>query len=218
MKKFNHDLVTPIEIEQVTTNEGRYYVLPDGVTKLRSVTTILNEKLDKSALHDWRKRVGEQEANRVSARATSRGTAIHGIAERYLLNEDDYYKQVREQLRASFLPIQTVLDEHVDNVRGIELPLHSTLLKCAGKTDLVAEYDGIMSIIDFKTSSKQKMESWIEGYFLQSTVYAMMFESMYGIKVPQIVIIITVEDEKNAQVFVKNRGHYVNRVLEIFTK
>jgi ATP-dependent exoDNAse (exonuclease V) beta subunit len=90
------------------------------------------------------------------------------------------------------------------------------VLKTAGRCDLIAEYDGVPSVIDFKTSRKLKKEEWIESYFLQTTVYSMMFESMYKIKVPQIAILIAVDHEP-PQVFVKDRGHYVNRVLDIFT-
>jgi len=99
---------------------------------------------------------------------------------------------------------------------GIELPLYSKSLGCAGRTDLVAEYDGVLSIIDFKTSRKPKKEEWIESYFLQSTVYSMMFEWTYKIAVPRIAIIITVDDEKTPQTFVMERSKYVERVLEIF--
>ena len=213
---FNHELVIPKKLEQVTTEKGRYYVLEDGITQLRSVTTILNEKMDKTALFEWRKRVGETKANKVSARATKHGTAVHSISERYLLNEKDYYQNSLLHSKNAFLPIKKELDLHVDNIRGIELPLYSLNFKCAGKTDLIADYDNTLSVIDFKTSSKLKKEEWIESYFLQSTVYSLMFEELYGINVPQIVIIITVEDTNNAQVFVKKRAHYINRVKEIF--
>jgi genome maintenance exonuclease 1 len=110
-----------------------------------------------------------------------------------------------------------VLDNHVDNILGVELPLYSKALGCAGRTDLVAEYDGKVSIIDFKTSKRLKKKDWIENYFLQSTVYSMMFERFYSISVPQIVIVITVDDELEAQKFVMERSQYVNKVIELFT-
>ena len=115
----------------------------------------------------------------------------------------------------SFMPIKQILDQHVDNIYGIELPLYSRILGCAGRTDLVAEYDGIPSIIDFKTSRKLKKQAWIEGYFLQSTIYSMMFERIYKIEIPQIAIIITVDNEKTPQTFVMERSKFVNRVLEV---
>jgi genome maintenance exonuclease 1 len=200
-----------------TINGQRYYVLPDGITKLKSVTTILSEKLDKTALLEWRKRVGEEEANRISAQSTRRGNSIHKIAERYVLNEENIYQNEMPVNVESFQPIKSALDDHVDNILGVELPLCSKALGCAGRTDLVAEYDGKVSIIDFKTSKKLKKEEWIESYFLQSTVYSMMFERIYSISVPQIVIILTVDNEKTPQTFVMERSRYVNKVIELFT-
>lgn len=216
-KEFKHTLVPQISLTTQTINGQRYYLLPDGITKLKSVTTILSEKLDKTALLEWRKRVGEEEANRISAQSTRRGNSIHKIAERYVLNEENIYQNEMPVNVESFQPIKSALDDHVDNILGVELPLCSKALGCAGRTDLVAEYDGKVSIIDFKTSKKLKKEEWIESYFLQSTVYSMMFERIYSISVPQIVIILTVDNEKTPQTFVMERSRYVNKVIELFT-
>ena len=161
--------------------------------------------------------VGEKEAQRISTQATRRGTSVHSIAERYVLNEDNYIKAENPFGFESFKHIKNVLDESVDNILGVELGLFSKTLKTAGRTDLVAEYEGVPSIIDFKTSKKIKKEEWIENYFLQSTVYAMMFEAIYKIKIPQIAILITVDNE-GIQKFIKPREEYVNKVIEIFTK
>lgn len=214
-KLFNHNLVSFTELATETIGGQRHYVLPDGVTKLKSVTTLLGEKLDKTALLEWRKRVGEDEAQKVSVQAARRGTAVHGIAERYVLNEENVYRNEMPINVESFMPIKQILDQHVNNIYGIELPLYSRILGCAGRTDLVAEYDGIPSIIDFKTSRKLKKQEWIEGYFLQSTIYSMMFERIYKIEIPQIAIIITVDNEKTPQTFVMERSKFVNRVLEV---
>ncbi len=216
-KSFKHIVVPKAELSTQNVNGQRHYQLPDG-TLLKSVTTILSERLDKTALLEWKAKVGEAEAQRISTQAARRGTAIHSIAERYILNEENYYSPNEMPINIeSFKPIKKVLDEHVDNVLGVELPLWSKALGCAGRTDLVAEYDGKVSIIDFKTSRKLKKQEWIESYFLQSTIYSMMFERMYSIAVPQIVIIITVDDELEAQTFVMDRSKYVNRVIEILT-
>jgi genome maintenance exonuclease 1 len=209
-------LVPEIRLTTQVIDGKRHYVLPDG-TKLKSVTTILSEKLDNTALLEWRKRVGEEEANRISVQSTRRGNSIHKMAERYVLNEENIYRNEMPINVESFQPIKSALDEHVDNILGVELPLCSKALGCAGRTDLVAEYDGKVSIIDFKTSKKLKKEDWIESYFLQSTVYSMMFERIYSISVPQIVIILTVDNEKTPQTFVMERSKYVNRVIELFT-
>jgi len=217
-KIFKHRFVPFAELTTETINGQRHYVLPDGVTKLKSVTTILSEKMDKTALLEWKKRVGNEEAQKISTQAARRGTAIHSMAERYVLNEPQYIKENEMPVNVdSFRPIQKELDLHVDNIMGIELPLYSKALKCAGRTDLVAEYDGTLSIIDFKTSKRLKQPEWIESYFLQSTIYSMMFEWTYRIAVPQIVIIISVDNEMTPQVFKLGRSQFVNRALEVFT-
>ena len=214
-KMFKHNLVPEIDIETTTIDGKRYYVLPNG-EKFRSVTTVLDGALDKTALHEWRKRVGHEEAQKITTQAARRGTAVHSIAERYVLNEENYLRGAMPSGIDAFKGVQTLLDEHVDNILGIELPLYSVALKTAGRCDLIAEFDGVPSVIDFKTSRKLKKEEWIESYFLQTTVYSMMFEWIYKIKIPQIAILIAVDHEP-PQVFVKERGQYVDRVLEIFT-
>ena len=216
MKKFKHNFVPFVELTTETIDGQRHYVLPDGITKLKSVTTIISEKSDKTALYEWRKRVGDEEANRISTQAARRGTSIHKIAERYVLNEENIFKDEMPINVETFKSIRNILDNHVDNILGVELPLYSKALKCAGRTDLVAEYDGRLSIIDFKTSRKPKKEEWIENYFIQSTVYSMMFEWTYKFSVPQIAIIIAVDDEKTPQTFVMERSKYVDKVLEVF--
>lgn len=214
-KTFRHVLVPKAELTTETIDGQRHYVLPDG-TRLKSVTTLLSERMDKTALLEWKAKVGEDEAQRISVQAARRGTAIHNIAERYVLNEEQYYSPKEMPINIeSFKPIKKVLDEKVDNILGVELPLWSKALGVAGRTDLVAEYNGKTSIIDFKTSKRPKKAEWIENYFLQSTIYSMMFERMYSIAVPQIVIIITVDDEPECQQFILKRSDYVNRALEL---
>lgn len=218
-KIFKHHPLPETPLSTINENGARYYVMPDG-TKLKSVTTILGERLDKTALIEWRKKVGEEEANRISTQAARRGTAIHSLAESYILNKDmgEIYKKAMPVNVESFKQIIPLLDEKVDNILGVEMALYSKALKCAGRTDLIAEYDGKVSVIDFKTSRKLKKEEWIESYFLQATVYSMMFEWIYKISVPQIVIIIAVDNEKTPQVFKLERSQFVERVLEIFTE
>lgn len=214
-KTFKHNLVPEIDINTTTIDGKRYYVLPNG-EKFRSVTTVLDGAMDKTALHEWRKRVGHEEAQKITTQAARRGTAVHSIAERYVLNEENYLRGAMPSGIDAFKGVQTLLDKHVDNILGIELPLYSVALKTAGRCDLIAEFDGVPSVIDFKTSRKLKKEEWIESYFLQTTVYSMMFEWIYKIKIPQIAILIAVDHEP-PQLFVKDRGQYVDRVIDIFT-
>jgi genome maintenance exonuclease 1 len=215
-KIFKHNLVPEIDITTQTIDGKRYYVLPSG-EKFRSVTTVLSDALDKTALIEWRKKVGEEEAQKISTQAARRGTAVHSLCEKYVLNEENYSKGAMPSGLDSFKSIQSLLDKHVDNILGVETPLYSVVLKTAGRCDLIAEFDGVPSVIDFKTSRKLKQENWIESYFLQTTVYSMMFEWIYKIAIPQIAIMIAVDNEE-PQLFVKDRSQYVNRVLEIFTQ
>jgi genome maintenance exonuclease 1 len=214
-KIFNHNLVDEIPLGEEYIDGKRHYVLPDG-KKFRSVTTVLSQNKDMTHLLEWKKRVGEEEAKKIITQASRRGTAVHSIAEKYVLNKEDYAKGAMPSGLDSFNSLKQYLDKHVDNIYGIELPLHSVGLRTAGRCDMIAEFDGVSSIIDFKTSRKLKREDWITDYFLQTTCYSMMFEWMYKIEIPQIVVMIAVDDEL-PQLFVKNRKNYVQKVIDIFT-
>lgn len=202
------------ELERVNIDGVRHYATPDG-KKYKSVTTILGEKTDKTALLEWRARVGEEEANRISTQAANRGTAIHSICENYLLNELNYPKGVMPTNIDTFKKLRPLIDENVGTIYGIEYYLYSHELKTAGATDCIAEWNGIPSIIDFKTSRKLKKEEWIENYFLQATCYAMMTEERTNTSIPQIVIMIAVDHEE-PQVFVKDKQQYIDKVKQIF--
>jgi len=213
-KIFEHEFYTPFRVERVEIDGVRHYATPSGM-KYKSVTTILGEKTDKTALMEWRKRVGDVEANKISTQAANRGTAVHDIAEQYLLNQERYPKGVMSANIDTFKKIRPILDERIGKVFGLEYYLYSDTLKTAGATDCIAEFDGINSIVDFKTSRKLKKEEWIENYFLQATCYAMMTEERLPIIVPQIVIMIAVDHEE-PQIFIKDKQQYIERVKQIF--
>lgn len=212
-KKFVHNLVHIEPSPRVEIDGIRYYETPVGTFK--SVTTILGEKLDKSGLHAWKERVGEEEAAKVSTQASRRGTAIHNLAEAYLMNEPNWKKGAMPVNLDTFSRIRPILDLNVGSIYGIEIPLYSARLKTAGTCDLLAGFRGINSVIDFKTSKRVKKEEDIEGYFLQAACYSLMAEELTDLKFPQIVIIMSVDNEESL-VFIKQRDDYVDRVLEIF--
>lgn len=213
-KQFKHNFLPLVEMSRVEVGGRRVYSLPDG-TQLPSVTTVLSQALDKGALDKWKQKVGEEEAKRISTQAATRGTALHKLAENYLLNESNYKAGHMPANIDTFNALKPLIDKHIDTILGIEMPLFSKALNAAGTADLIALYDNKLSVIDFKTSRKPKKEEWIENYFIQATTYSLMFEWMYKISVPQIAILIAVDHEE-PQVFVKERSQYVNRVLEIF--
>lgn len=181
-----------------TTPTGRFYFSPVG-EKFPSVTTVLGVQ-DKSGLEAWKKRVGEEEAKRISIQAANRGSDVHLIAENYLNNEADYGKGRMPINVMTFNTLKPVLDARVNNIYFQEAPLYSRKIKTAGRVDLIAEFDGQLSIIDFKTSRKPKKAEWIEGYFLQTAFYAAAFYERTGIPIKQGVILVMVDDD-SPQVF-----------------
>lgn len=213
-KLFNHKFFEFEELPRVVIEGKRYYQLPDG-SLAKSVTTAISDASDKTALYEWRAKVGEVEANKISTQAANRGTALHSICEHYLLNEERMPPNTMPANVFTFKQIRPYIDGCLDNIYGIEARLYSYELKAAGTADCIAEWDGVPSIIDFKTSRKEKKEEWIENYFLQATTYALMFEERTGIEVPQIVILIAVDDQE-PQIFIKPKLGYIDKVKAIF--
>lgn len=197
-----------------TTNENgrRYYQAPNG-EKYPSVTTVLGV-LNRESIREWRARVGTEEANRVSARASSRGTRVHTMVERYLDNRDDYLEKSNHLTRHNFNVMKPVLDERIDKIILQEAPLYSEHLGLAGRVDCVGYFDGRISIIDFKTANKPKKKEWIKGYFMQETAYAIAFEEQTGIPVPNIVTIIVNDIDNEPQVFIERRDRWVRPLFE----
>ena len=181
-----------------TTEKGRRYFVEGNAYP--SVTTVIGEMKKKSII-EWRRKVGEEEANAISKRATTRGNKCHKLAEDYLSNKPlDRYKDDVLSL-GLFHQIRPYIDK-INNIHALEESLYSHTLKLAGRVDCIAEYDNELAIIDFKTSTKFKREEWVQDYFSQETAYAIMFQELTGLKVKQIVTIIAVETG-TPQVFVK---------------
>jgi ATP-dependent exoDNAse (exonuclease V) beta subunit len=214
-KTFEHDFLHFEDFEAKIIDGKRYYFAPDG-NAYPSVTTVLGAKKDKKHLEAWIERVGVEKAEQIKVQAGHRGTAIHTIAEKYMLNEEQYPEDVMPANIMTFKCIKPVLDKHIGKVYAIEAPLYSAELHCAGRTDCIAEFDGVISIVDFKTSLKVKREEWITDYFLQATCYGHMAERLTNIQIPQIAIIIAVDGQPEPQVFVKKRYDYVDQMKTVF--
>lgn len=194
-----------------TINGKRFYVTPEG-NKYPSVTTITSQ-YNKQSILEWRKRVGEEEANRISSKAAGRGTRVHTLCENYLNNQEDYLQKQMPDAIVMFKTLQPLLDQYVNNIHALEVPLYSDHLKVAGRVDCIAEFDGKISIVDFKTASKPKEDKWIQNYYMQCAAYAVMFEERTGIPVPRIVVMIAVDGDK-AQIFVKKRDDYIGEFIK----
>lgn len=211
-KTFTHEPVDLGYSDLITesTEDGRKYVTPTGV-KYPSITTVLGH-FTKQGIIEWRKRVGEQEANRISAQATSRGTSLHKVCERYIDNEEDYFKDSMPNVRGMFNSIKPILDERIGLVYMQEVPLYSDHLRLAGRVDLIAKFDGVTSIIDFKTSSRRKEANQITDYFEQEAAYAIMFEERVNIPVVNLVTIMAV-DNGEPLVFKEHRDNYAPSLI-----
>jgi ATP-dependent exoDNAse (exonuclease V) beta subunit len=205
-----------IELPQLVRIDGeqRFYQTPDG-NKYPSVTTVLSEMSDKTAILKWRKRVGEEEANRVSGRATRRGTAVHTLLEKFVLNEEIDFSDTMPLNKTMYNQIAKYLQQNVDNVRSSEGQLFSHKLKIAGSVDLIASYKGEPAIIDFKTSTKPKRKEWIENYFLQATMYSYMLYEMTGLYHPKLVIMIALEEDSGPQIFEEHASNWIEKATKM---
>ena len=198
-------------LDRAEHSDGRRYVTLDG-NAYPSVTTILGI-VNEEKIAAWRKRVGEDEANKIGTRAANRGTAVHSITERYINNEVDYAEGFMPNIIQNFNDLKPILDERLGNIRAQEVPLYSDHLRVAGRVDCVAEFDGTLSIVDFKTSRKLKKKEWITNYFAQEAAYAIMWEERTGEPITQLVTLITVDDEQ-PQVFVEHRDNWTELLLK----
>ena len=204
---FNHIQVSLPEVTTETINRKRFYVTPEG-EKYPSITTVLSTR-KKEGLFEWRKRVGNDVANYVARTSASRGTKVHHMCEDYLNNEFDEEKHKKDFL--PFCLFNQLKDQalcNLDNIYAQEAGLYSDKYKVAGRVDCVAEYKDTLSIIDFKTSTRERSDDWNENYYIQGSAYAEMFEERTKIKIDQVVILVVTEDG-TVQEFVKNKQDYL---------
>ena len=209
---FNHIQISLPEVTTETINRKRFYVTPEG-EKYPSITTVLSTR-KKEGLFEWRKRVGNDVANYVARTSASRGTKVHHMCEDYLNNEFD-----EEKHRKDFLPFclfNQLKDQalcNVNNIHAQEAGLYSDKYKVAGRVDCVAEYKDTLSIIDFKTSTRERSDDWNENYYIQGSAYAEMFEERTEMKIDQVVILVVTEDG-TVQEFVKSKQDYLPMLEE----
>jgi ATP-dependent exoDNAse (exonuclease V) beta subunit len=190
----------------------RHYITPNG-DKYPSITNIISEVMTKKGIEKWRKKVGEETANRISKRASSRGTRIHEMIEHFINNEKVFDKN--PVYMENFLVAKNTLCNKINNVYAQEVPLYSDQLRIAGRVDCIADFDGIPSIIDFKTASKPKKESYIESYFVQGAFYGFAWKELTNRLASQIVIIIINDEDPQPQIFIKRTADYVSKLVEV---
>jgi genome maintenance exonuclease 1 len=188
---FNHiNTLKPLDLKTTEGNQGRFYLTPTG-GRYPSVTTVLGYG-EKPWLKEWRESMGAEKADAEMTRAATRGTAVHLMVERHLQNDPDPTVGNINEHVLEFKSLKLAL-KNVDNIVMQEAALYSDTLRLAGRVDCIAEYNGKLAIIDFKTSTNTKTEHMIYDYYLQTTAYALMFEELYGIVIPELVIIMSVE-------------------------
>jgi len=211
---FNHiDLNLP-KLERELIDYVRYYTLPSGNKKLVSITSVISH-YKKDFFDNWRKKVGIEKANKITKRATSRGTDTHSLIESYLLNE----------ILPSVQPISEYLFKiakptikRINNIHCLESSLYSEVLGVAGSVDTIAEFDGELAVIDYKTSKEPKPVDWIEGYFVQTMFYGMALYEMTGIRVKKLVIIMTCENGECVVYEERDLKKYMKLVVKYIKK
>ena len=210
---YNHKTINLPEIKATTTDGVRLYETPEG-NKYPSITTVLSVR-NKKGLFEWRKRVGDDVANYVARKAANRGTSVHHMCEDYINNDFDEEKHKKKFLPyVLFNQLRESVLQKIDNIYAQECGLYSDKYKVAGRVDCIAEYEGKLSIIDFKTSSKERNDDWNESYYIQASAYAEMFEERTGITIDQVVILVVTEDGV-VQEFVKNKTEYLPLLSDV---
>ena len=199
-----------LELNKKETNGIRLYNLPNGdwVPSITSVTSFYNRQI----FVKWRKRIGIEEANRITKRATARGTDFHSATELYMLNKDINWDDFRPLTKFMFIHAKPYLDK-INNIHAIERTLYSEYLGLAGRVDCIGEYEGELAVIDFKTSEKIKPEEWLENYFVQEMFYATAYYELTGIPVKKLITIM-VTPGGDVEVFDKrNKGEYIKLLV-----
>jgi len=213
---FKHIDVTLPELERETIDGVRYYKVPteEELLKLVSITSITSH-FNREIFINWRKKVGEEEAEKITKAATSRGTDMHSLVENYLDNKD--LPSVAPMADFLFKIAKTNLNR-INNIYALEGSLYSKQLGIAGTVDCIAEYDGELAIIDFKTSKKPKPREWIEHYFVQCMAYGCMLYELTGISVKKLVIIMACENGECVVYEERDKSKYIKLLTEYIRK
>ena len=212
--KFEHNpRCFPLDSEAKMVDGKRVYATPNGEF-YPSITTVIGSNAKKQAgLARWRARVGKEKAAAISSRSASRGTKFHSITEDYLNNELDIKKYKDSPLPVVMFEQTKKTFDRIGNIYLQEAFLYSKHLEVAGRVDLVAEFDGELSIIDFKTSAEPKREAYLYDYFIQETAYACCFQELYSLTVKQLVTIVACENGETQVVIKPPKKEYLLKLI-----
>jgi genome maintenance exonuclease 1 len=222
MSFIHHNYLGDIELECKTTESIRLYNLPNGdwVPSITSVTSFYNRQI----FVKWRERVGLEEANRITKRATARGTDFHQVCQDYMENKELNWDDYQPLTKFMFYHLKPELDK-INNIHAIERTLYSQYLGLAGRVDCIAEYEGELAVIDFKTSEKIKPEEWIENYFVQEMFYAAAYYEMTGKVVKKLITLmvtpggeVKVFDKRNKDDYIKLLVRYIKEFVHHNTR
>jgi len=208
------DIKTP-RTEYKSVDGYRFYFNLDDTCSgpFPSVTTILSVDEEKQkSLAQWRKNVGQKEAERISRISSDRGNRAHEYMEDYIQNLD-HRKSLMPDVVDITRQLSEVADKHIDNIRAVELSMWSKHLRVAGTVDLIADFDGELAVIDWKNSLKTKREEWVHDYFMQKSAYAVMFEETTGVPIRKLVTVIGVAMGA-PQVFIQDRDNWIDKFKE----
>jgi hypothetical protein len=200
-----------LELDCKTTESIRLYNLPSGkwVPSITSITSFYNREI----FVKWRKRVGIEEANRITKRATSRGTDFHQVCQDYLENKELVWENYQPTSKFMFYHAKPYLDK-INNIHAIERTLYSEYFGLAGRVDCIAEYEGELAIIDFKTSGKIKPEKWLENYFVQETAYACMYYELTQIPIKKLITLMVTPDGEVKIFDKRNKKDYIKLLVK----
>lgn len=215
---FEHVELNLRPLERETIDGVRYYKIPDDeeLLKLVSITSVISH-YNKEFFAKWRKKVGEDKANEITRKATSRGTDFHTLTEHLLKNDELPSGSVQPLSEFLYLIAKDEL-KNINKIHGLETALYSKELGVAGTVDCIAEYNDELSIIDFKTSKKAKPRDWIDHYFVQCAAYACMLYEMTGIIVKKFVIIMACEDGDCVVYEEYDKAKYIKKLSQYITK
>ena len=215
MFTFLDHLKEEVDLEAQTIDGTRFYKVPSGkmYPSITSVTSFYN----RDVFINWRKKVGEEKANKITRESTFRGTKYHDVVEYYMRNGTIDGLDMLPSTKFLFLSSKKNLDR-IDNIHALEKSLYSDYLGLAGRVDCIAEFDGELAVIDFKTSTKVKPEKWIENYFVQETAYACMYFEMTGIPVKKLITIMVTENGECVVYEKRNKDYYIKLLTKYIGK